>query len=390
MPNITKWLVDSLTPKDKDYILWDDAIKGFGIKVTPKGRKSYLFKYLNQNKLQRRPSIGVHGSITCEQAREIAKDWSYQVSKGDDPAVSKKEDNGNVLVEAFCYRYLNEYATIFKKPKSAYDDERNIKRHIIPSLGSTRLDQLSKEQIESLHISLKNTPIMANHVRGIISKMLNLSEEWGLRPEGSNPVRFIKKYPSKTRERYLSSEEIDRLVLVLDEALETGSETPYVVALFKLLLLTGARLREIMHAKWEWVDFERKVLALPDSKTGKKHIRLSDAAIDILQNLPRVANNPYIIVGNKEGEPLKEPKKQWKRICDKAGLSDVRIHDLRHTYASKCVEQGISLQVVGELLGHRNARTTERYAHLVEDHVRQATEHVGSALGAIMQRNKHG
>lgn len=385
MANITKRLVDSLIPKEKDYIVWDDNIKGFGIKVTPKGKKSYLFKYLSKDKVQRRPAIGIHGNITCEQAREIAKEWAYKASKGDDPAIAKSNKPGSsITIKDVCKRYMRDYAPVYKKPRSAYNDGQNIKNHIIPKLGHISIADIEKHHVQALHLELKDTPTLANHVRGILSKMLNLAEEWELRPEGSNPVRFIKKYPSKTRERYLTSREIMHLSNVLDKAYEERRETPHVVALFKLLLLTGARLSEIMNARWEWVDFERKALALPDSKTGKKNIRLSNKALALLQALPRVEGNPYVIAGKTEGQPLKDPKKPWKRICKAADLEGVRIHDLRHTFASKCVENGISLQVAGELLGHSNAKTTERYAHLVEDHIREATEHVGKKLAEVM------
>lgn len=387
MPNrakLTKRLIDSLEPKNKDYIIWDEIIKGFAIKVTPMGRKTYFLKYTNLEKQQRKPSIGTHGSITCEQARKIASDWYFRAKQGEDPSQEKKSIPRNYLnVREYCNKYMKEYVEIYKKPSSVYNEGLNIKNHILPNIGDIKLVDLCKQDILALLSSMRSTPVMANHIRASLSKMLNLAEEWGLRPEGSNPVKYIKSFPSKSKERFLNQQELVRL----NNAINESAETPHVKALFKLLMLTGARLREIMHAKWEWVDFDRKILNLPDSKTGKKPIRLSDQAIHILKDLPRINDNPYIIIGKNAGEPLKEPKKQWKRICQAANLEDVRIHDLRHTFASKCVENGIPLQVVGKLLGHSNIRTTERYAHLVEDHIRQATENVGAKFAEFMEES---
>lgn len=384
MPNIIKNFVDSLQPEEKDRIYWDDKITGFGIKVTPKGKKSYLFKYLGPNRKQRKPSIGIHGRITCEQARKIAKQWEYEVEIGQDPAATREILLNAPTMSDLCDRYIQEHAEIYKKKSSIESDNRLITNVIKPKIGKLLITVISREDIARIHIAMKNKPSYANKLLALFSKMFNMAEKWGIRPLHSNPVSNIDKYPEIVRERFLTPNEFMKLSEVLQESEYNRSETPHFIALIRLLILTGARLREIMHAKWEWVDYNVQVLRLPDSKTGKKIIQLSNDAIEILANIPKEENNPYIIAGKIAGRPLINARKPWVRVRDQAGLSDVRIHDLRHSYASVCVEQGMSLQLIGKLLGHTQTRTTERYAHLADHTTKNAANQVSAVLTKII------
>ncbi len=213
-----------------------------------------------------------------------------------------------------------------------------------------------------------------------MSKMFNLAERWGMRPEGSNPVRHVEKYRENKVERYLSPQELDRLERVLSEGEGNGSENPFVIAAIRLLLCTGARLGEILTLKWGYVDLDRALISLPDSKTGRKPIYLNSLAVEVLAGLPRVEGNPYVIVGDKPGAHLVNIRKPWYRIRKLTGIDDVRIHDLRHTFASIAVSAGMSLPLTGRLLGHRKSVTTERYAHLADDPVRAANEAVAEVI----------
>lgn len=424
MALLTKSFIEKLEAQNKDYIVWDDKISGFGVKITPRGRKSYLMKYRTHEGRQRKPHIGVHGNITCEQARKIAEKWHGRIANNEDPFEEKEESKKSPTISELCERFIKEHASIHKKASGLELDKTAIRKHIKPRIGNLKTISITKADIQKFHLNMKDTPAHANRVLRILSKMFNLAEDWGLRPANSNPVKNVERYKEEHRERYLSNQEILCLGRALDKAGKICSESPHFIALVRLLLLTGARLREIMHAKWEWIDWDKSILKLPDSKTGKKIIHLSPAVMAVLEATPKIKGNPYIIVGGAEGKPLITPTKPWKRIkeaatvdllktsddysiiiekywkehsafptyetlCKEAekqglekpvGLTDVRLHDLRHTYASICVTQGMSLQMVSKLLGHARASTSERYAHLAHDPISNAATQVGNLI----------
>ena len=217
-----------------------------------------------------------------------------------------------------------------------------------------------------------------------MSKMMNLAEAWGLRPDGSNPCRHVKKYREDKRERYLTREELQRLGASLSDAERMKTESPFAIAAVGLLILTGARLTEILTLEWDHVDFENQVLRLPDSKTGAKLIYLNDAAIGLLRTMPTMAGNPFVVAGAKPGAHLVNLQKPWRRIRSAAQLYDVRIHDLRHSFASVAAGTGMSLPMIGKLLGHTQPATTARYAHLADDPIRVAANAVGTEIVAVM------
>jgi integrase len=216
--------------------------------------------------------------------------------------------------------------------------------------------------------------------------MFNLAERWGLRSDGSNPCRHVEKFKEKKRERFLSSEELSRLGNVLAKAEQGGKELPSVIMAIRLLILTGARLSEILGLRWEWVDFEQGCLRLPDSKTGAKLIPLSRPAYEILENAPRLVGNPFVIPGAKEGEHLVNLNKPWRRIRKLAGLKNVRLHDLRHSFASVAASSGMGLPMIGALLGHKEVATTQRYAHLANDPLKAAADMVAEKITEAMNK----
>jgi integrase len=218
--------------------------------------------------------------------------------------------------------------------------------------------------------------------------MLNLAEEWGLRCDGSNPCRHVKKYREEKRERYLTDAELQSLGAVLVNAQADAADRPFAIAAVWLLILTGARLSEILTLKWSHVDVDNGVLRLPDSKTGPKLIYLNSAAIALLRTIPRLEGNPYVIVGKRPGARLVNLQKVWRRLRAQAGLDDVRIHDLRHSFASVAVGSGMSLPMIGKLLGHTQPTTTARYAHLGADPMRAASNLVGTKIDSLMRASK--
>jgi integrase len=369
MATLSKSYVEKISPQKSDVVVWDDKLSGFGVKITPRGRRVYFLYYRTLDGRQRKPTIGVHGQITCEQARKIALEWLAEKTKGGDPTVSD-----------LCYRYIGEHSRTHKKARSIELEEFYIRKYIRPLIGSLKTITVAKADISKLHISMKATPAQANRILQTLSKMFNLAETWGLRPPYSNPVKGIQRYKEESRERFLTDREIQTLIQTLDRLEKDKSESIYVLNLIRLLMLTGARLSEIRTAKWEWVDFKNGLLNLPDSKTGKKTIYLSPAALEVLENTPQQKNNPYIILGHIEGHPLHNAQKPWRRIRQLAGLDGLRIHDLRHTFASLCIAQGFSLQMVAKLLGHADTRMSERYAHLTKTSIRDAATSVGNFI----------
>lgn len=380
---LTKRVVDTIQPVNKDLIVWDTEIKGFGCKITPQGNKSYFLYYRTKDGRQRRPKIGIHGVITCEQAREIAQQWLAEVTKGQDPSAVKQELRSAPTVKELFERYMQEHAP-HKKQSSQIEDKRLGEKYIISSLGSIKVCSLLREDIVKVHAAMRSMPTNANRMLSLFSKMLSLAEVWGYRPDHSNPCRHIKKYPENKRERFLSQEEIIRLQQVLFEEESQKIEMPSVLCAIRLLLLTGCRLNEILTLRWKEVDFEKKCLFLSDSKVGKRTVYLSPQAIDLLSSISsscKEKDNPYVITGKKHGAHLINLQKPWRRIRKKVGLEEVRIHDLRHTFASVAAANGLSLPIIGALLGHTQTQTTARYAHLVGKPMLEAVERIGQQMG---------
>lgn len=438
---ITKRQVDALKPGS---LLWDGAVRGFGVRCQ-QSAKVYVLKTRVRGK-QRWFTIGKHGAPwTVEKARERAEKILGQVADGKDPAKERADAKDQPTMADLCARYLEEYAKEHKKKSSAATDTSNINNHVLPLLGGEFIVDVTRADIDRFKRSVKDGKTAkdrgperrggaavrggagaANRCLALLSKMFNLAERWGWRPDGTNPVRHVDKYPEGKRERYLSEAEIAAIADTLKGVEKTDG--PFIVAAVRLLLFTGARLGEILSLKWEYVSLEGARLTLPDSKTGKKVVYLSAPALDVLANLPRIEGNPFVICGHKEGAALVNLQKPWARIREKAtiklwnnderfaalvkeltpedgeplladieaaakkrkltlprGIMDVRIHDLRHTYASIGASGGLSLPMIGKLLGHTQAATTARYAHLADDPLKAANEAIGQQIAAAMR-----
>jgi integrase len=253
-------------------------------------------------------------------------------------------------------------------------------------LGGRKVHSVNRQDIAKIHHSLRETPFQANRVLALLSKMFNLSERWGLRPDNTNPCRHVERFKEKKRERYLSTEELARLGAALREAEEEGSELPSVITAIRLLIFTGARLSEILELEWENVDLEIGAFRVPDSKTGFKLIILGTPAMEVLKVTPQIMDNPYVCPGQKAGSHLASLYRTWQRIKQKANLKNVRPHDLRHSFASVGAGAGLGLPVIGALLGHKEAATTQRYAHLAADPLRRAADLISVEIDRAMKQ----
>lgn len=378
---LTKSRIDAIKLCESERLYWDDELKGFGLRVSPKGRKTFFVQY-RSGKRTRRAKIGTMGPLTPDTARLRARALLGEVASGDDPAEVRRKRRLTPTVSALCDRFLEEHVSVRLKPQSQYNYGQVIRDAIKPALGPLKTPDVTRTDVSALHQAYKDRPYQANRILSVLSKMFNLAELWGYRADGTNPCRLVQRFKENKKERFLSDDELARLSETLTESEANGDESAFVVAAFRMLILTGCRSSEIQYLKWEYVTDTH--LELPDTKTGKRSIPLPDAAREILASLPRSANNPFVFQGTIPEQPVTDLGKPWRRIRKKADLEDVRIHDLRHTYASKAIAGGMSLIMVGQLLGHTQYQTTLRYAHLADEPAREAANAVANSLNIAL------
>jgi integrase len=406
-PQLMKRNIDALKLREKPYIVWDGALPGFGLRVAPTGHNSFFLDYRphggGRNAVKRRLTIGAYGPMTAEQARKTALDALAQIRLGADPQVEKTAHRASLTVSELIAEFVTGHVEHACKSSTAVGYKIALAR-LSAAHGSIKAAALTRAQIARMHaaVTINGGPYAANRFAAITSKLYSWGIDRGLLPETQiNPASRVKKNKEEAGGRFLSTEELGRLGAVLSEAETVGLPyehgrkpesrrviNPFAVAAIRLLILTGARLREILHAKWEFIDFEKGLLNLPDSKTGKKSIQLNAPALEILACLPRIAGNPHIIAGAKDGSPRADLKNPWEAIKQTAGLDGVRLHDLRHSFASIGAGASMGLPIIGKLLGHSQAATTHRYAHLDADPLRAAANAIGSKIDAAMRRKE--
>lgn len=372
MPKLTKKFVESIKADPSAPIKsWDSELKGFGLITYPSGRKTYCLQYRNSERIKKRIKIGVHGQINTEIARDKARQFLAEVSQGEDPSAIKKQHRDKPTVQYLVQDYLEGHAAK-KRAKSVMEDKKLINSIIEPYFGNKKVDAVTRRDIEQLHTKMSNRPYSANRAVALLSKMFSLAVGWGWRAD--NPAQGIERYQEQKRERWLQGEELERFWSILDAY--PNNRTALLV---KFLLLTGARKGEAMSSTWSQFDLKQGVWTKPSHMTKQKkteHLPLSSDALDLLNQLKRLntEKSTYVFPGRKEGEPIKEIKTFWKKLLTEANIEDLRVHDLRHTHASHLVSSGMSLSIVGKLLGHTQASTTQRYAHLADAPLRQAAE----------------
>ena len=393
MPKLTKRTVDAAKPQEKPYVLFDDEIHGFALRVMPSGEKTFLLRY-RFGGADRKLGLGRNGDITPEKARGLALKARAALADNVDPGAAKRRMLASGTLKELGERFMREHVAVRCKPSTQAEYQRSLELFVNKKLGNRKVASIARPDIAELHSSLSHIPYQANRALGVLSKMFNLAEVWGLRPDGSNPCRHVKKYKEQKRERYLNVDELKGLARALDTAKRRipdgegnyieGPESPHIKAAFMLLILTGCRLGEIQTLKWEHV--RKDCLELPDSKTGAKVVPLGPEAVAVLEAIPKVQGNPYVIAGEVEGQYSTDLQRPWQRIRKLAGLDNVRIHDLRHTFASMAISNGESLYMVGKMLGHTQPQTTARYAHLARAPLQQATSRVTGLLGAALNQ----
>ena len=364
---------------EKDTVFWDRDLTGFGVRVYPTGSKVYVAQARGPEG-PKRVAVGRHGVIHAEEARKRAALVIARVKAGEEAVPEPMKPAGSPTVAELAERYLAEYVSVRCKPRTVKTLRSVVGRHIVLALGKMPISAVERKHVVELHQRLSATPAAANHAVRALSAMFRLAGEWGLAPEGMNPCRAIAEYPVGRRERFLTEAELDRLGRALDEVETEGRASASAVAAIRLLLLTGCRKSEILGLRWEEVALDEAELRLSDTKTGARVVSLSGPAVKLLAALPRLPGVPWVIPGRKPGAHLRKLDDAWQAVRSRAGLHDVRLHDLRHSFASRALALGEGLSMIGKLLGHARIETTSRYAHLARDSVRASAERVAASI----------
>jgi integrase len=367
---ITRRAITALQPDPaRQAWLYDTELPGFLVLCQPSGRKSYVVRYRTTGGSWRKITLGLCAELHPDEAREMARDALAAARRGDDPA----RDRGAPTIADLATRFLTDHAGHLK-PGTRRNYEILWRRHILPRLGSIRVADLKRTDVARLHDAMRATPINANRALEVISKAAELAEVWGWREEGTNPCRHVRAFTERHRQRTLTDSEVARLWSILDQY-QAEQEVPAAEAI-RLILLTGCRKGEWLGARWDWIDWERGILALPDTKTGARDVYLPAEAIAILRALPR--RSVFVLPG-RTGGPIGGLTKIWERLRDRAGLPGVRLHDLRHTVGSLSDREGMSPRQIADLLGHAQISTTHRYINSADEHKR-ATADAWSAV----------
>jgi integrase len=378
---LTRTLVDRALPRPQRYRLNDSLVPGLCLLVLPSGARTYYLRH-RVDGTQRELKLGTPVELTPDQARELAREALARVRAGGDPGAERRAAREAPTIEALAARHLQAHAS---RKRSGRNDEILWRRHLLPAFARVRVAALTREQVREWH-ACHPQPATANRALEVLAVAMRLAEDWGWRAAGSNPARGVKAHPERQRRRYASADELARLRAALQQWESQGplSMRWRFAQLVRLLLLTGARLREVMCAEWSEIDWGRRVLLVPAErgKTGASEVQLSDRALAILRALEAAAGGGRWVIPGETGEkPLVGYRRLWLALLQEAGVSDLRIHDLRHTFASYALSGGQTLGTVGQLLGHRSAQTTTRYAHLVDDAARAAVARVSDDLG---------
>lgn len=369
-------------PDGKDRIFRDLALPGFGIRVYKSGAKVYFAEAAEPGG-RKRISIGRHGIVSPETARRRAAAAIAQITRGGAAGCPHPGDPDlSPTVHDLACRYLAEHVELRCKRSTLNQYRRAIERHILPAIGCLALHSVSPRNASELQYTLRHTPSAANLAVSMLSRMFELAEDRGLVPAGANPCRFLRKHRVRRRERFLTDREFRRLGRTLCTMERDRAITAHAAAAIRLLMLTGCRRNEILSLRWRDVHLRTAEIRLSDSKTGPRTVPLSPAAVRLLAGLARIEGNPWVIPGARSGSHASSLFGAWSRVRTKAGLEDVRLHDLRHSFASRALALGENLPTIGKLLGHSRITTTARYAHLARDTVHEAAARVAADIGA--------
>ncbi len=377
---ISKRSVERLAVERGDALFWDRDLTGFGVRVYATGRKVYVAQTRVPTGQSKRVPIGVHGDVAPDEARGTAAAVIDRLGRGEEPFPPAPAPPPTMADLA--ERYVKGHLEVNCRPNTVKTCRRVLDLHILPALGHLPVASVERSHVAELHFRMRDKPAQANQAVEVLSKMFRLAETWGMTPPRRSPCRRVRAYKRVRRERFLTPEEYRRLGRVLDEAEAAGGFLPSGIAAIRLLLLTGCRKNEIVTLRWDDIDRTAGEIRIRDAKTGARRVPLTRAVEFVLAGIPRIEGNPWVITGKLPGDHLKNLDQIWLRLRPRAGLDGVRIHDCRHSYASRALAIGEGLPMIGKLLGHRKVTTTARYAHLVRDTEKASACKVGRSIGA--------
>ena len=384
---LSRRTVDRLSVVGKDAVFWDRDLPGFGVRVYPSGRKVFVVQCRGPAGI-RRVSLGPCGALSCEQARRRARAAIDRIKRGEeaDAAAGAAAPGRAFTVAELAERYMEAHVAVNCNAHTQGICRGSLRNHILPALGSRPVAAVGREDAEALHYALRATPRAANRALGVLSKMFALAEDWGLAPPGGNPCRFVTRYRQGMRERFLSADEYRRVGRALRELEARSALRARAAAALRLLMLTGCRLTEVLTLRWDDVDRKAGELRLRRAKSGPRMVALTPAASRVLSELRRVPRSPWVFAGSAPDRHLSQLTTYWHQVRARAGVEDVRIHDLRHSFASRALALGESLSMIGRLLGHADVNTTARYAHLAHDAEKTAVARVAGSIEADILR----
>jgi len=377
---ITKTNIDQIDCGDSDIFVWDLSLKGFGVKITPQNRRVFIFQYRDHRRKTKRVTLGKFGTLTVSEARRAAKILDGQVNEHEgnlehaEPPVEQYS-----TIEELSSTFMEHYVSDLK-PRTQVEYSRVFSSYLPKSMMRKRPEDVTRSNVSLLRSNLKTNPHGFNRTVKVMSKFYNWLYDSGIVLVPYNPFQRIKKFKEKSSERFLSYKEIEKLCQEIEFRKSKNGNNVFALSAIELLLLTGARKSEILTLRWTEVCLDTGVLNLEDSKTGKKSIYLNEPAKRILQQIPRLTGNQFVIVGRKQNAHLTDIRKVWKSVCISIGISNARIHDLRHTFASLALKNGVKLNTIGALLGHSDPRTTQRYVHFDNEFVKTENEKTGLAI----------
>ncbi len=393
---LTKSAIDAAKPSKRPYILWDEALKGFGCVIHPasprhpKGARSYVVRYFSRSGRDRRAKLGRHGPLTPDHARRLALELLAQVAGGRDPLEERRTARSTPTVRVLFDRFKVEHLAK-KKATTRAEVERIFEKVILPELGARKVGDVSRSDVVRLHSRYAEKPVTGNRILAYFSVLLTFAERVGERAQGTNPCKHVMRYPEKRRERFLSLEELGRLGKALDALGATDPDAAAQADVTRLALLTGGRRAEILGLRWEWIDHERKLIAYPDTKGGRVLRALGPHAVAILerQRARVLADCPWVFPHPiKPGEPRREIRAFAHDVLEEAKIADASLHTLRHTKATHAAELGYSELLIAAMLGHSRRSITAGYTHLsIDGATRTADEKVQAHLWrALVQR----
>lgn len=412
---LTKKSIINLAPAARcDVLFWDTELTGFGVRVSPHGRKSYVIQYrVAGDRRAQRYTLGPCDVLTLDEARSDAKRHLLAVARGTDPAATRNAHKTAPTVATLAPAFM-DMVRAKRKATTAREHDRVMRRHILPAIGTKRVADVTLAQVSTLHLALRKTPYQANRVLALIGAFFEWAERQDFRARHTNPARNVEPYPEHKRDRSLSPQEFLLLGQALARAERTGlppapsrrrkppaartakhrpksastpvPANPFAIALLRFLLFSGWREGEARTLRWDALNIKRDSAILADTKTGRSVRQLGAPARSLLDALPRLDGSLYVFPGASADRPIADVSRLWDAVRHAAGMRDLRIHDLRHAFASVAASGGLSLPIIGSLLGHRQSSTTQRYAHLAADPLKLAADQTAGDIAAFLER----